>query len=73
MAMSRRYYNNLAHRVKDKKPQRENYVSEDIYAAAMQMWVSMTLVIARVIQDEAPSFDRQRFYAACDMPVAARV
>lgn len=67
MAMSRRFFQNLAADLKERKPNQMRHSAED-YSLAMTMWASMVLGTSNVIQSESPSFNRERFLDAAGFP-----
>lgn len=71
MAMSRRFYNNLAARLAAEEPRLSDYESAGIHAAAYKVWADSTLAAARAIQDEVPGFDIGRFVLAAGIEPAA--
>lgn len=67
MAMSRRFFQNLAADMKARRPDRANFSAEE-YSLVMSAWVDMVLGTSSVIQSEAPSFNRARFLDAAGFP-----
>lgn len=67
MAMSRRFYNNLATEYKTRKPESKDYDLSCEYDSAMGMWAQMVLATTAAIKEEAPSFDRERFTTAAGL------
>lgn len=67
MAMSRRFFQNLADDLRARKPDQMRHSAED-YTLAMSVWASMVLGTSNVIQSESPSFNRERFLDAAGFP-----
>lgn len=71
MAMSRRFYRNLAAKFKANKPTHEAGLSASEYELMVSVWAAMVLSVMSVIEEEAPSFDKVRFAEAAGIPLSA--
>lgn len=72
MAMSRRFFNNLATQLRELKPIPKDFDLGCEFSAATQLWARSVVTVAAAIKEEAPSFDRDRFLMAADVhPVSA--
>lgn len=67
MAMSRRFFNNLATQFREIKPIPADYDLACEFSAATQTWVRSVVTAASAIKEESPSFDRDRFLMAADV------
>ena len=67
MAMSRRFFNNLATQYRELKPIPKDYDLSCEFSAASVVWARTVTAAANAIKEEAPSFDRERFFMAADL------
>lgn len=73
MPMSRRFYRNLADKLKSAKPVSADFELPEPYEAAASTWAAMVLGVMSAIEEEAPSFDKVRFAEAAGIPLSASV
>lgn len=67
MAMSRRFFNNVATQLRELKPIPKDYDLSCEFSAATQVWARSVITVAAAIKEESPSFDRERFLMAADL------
>lgn len=67
MAMSRRFFNNLAAQLRELKPIPSDFDLACEFSAATQLWARSVTTTASAIKEESPSFDRERFLMAADL------
>lgn len=71
MPMSRRFFTKLAANYVAQKPAVTDYDDPAVYSASLTKWVDMVLATSSAMQEEAPSFNRERFLLAAGIPAEA--